>query len=464
MKTYFCSALIFLLTFVFVDTNYTQWSRLGSNVMLQYSTDNVGIGTNAPGAKLDINGTLRTNNNISLWDNNNTLLNFTATTSYFNGGNVGIGTTAPQSKLQIHSTNGSVLTLSNSNYNVNTSLGSIVGRGQLSPNIYDAAKIDMSVDAQNWSGGSFPSRLSFWTTPSISGGVLTERMRINNAGDIGIGEVTPLDKLQITQNSATKPGLYIRNTGGSAGFQLQGSTGNTWKVIAGNSAFATYDVTNSAYRLWINNLDGKIGIGTTSPKELLSLEGGTDSEPLNFAIGGAQVIARNCYFGADQLWHYSKPGTAFALHFGGGVETSGSQLVFMTANYGSSANSLITWTNAMTLSSAGNLIIGNQANPSTTGYLLNVWGRVRANEIVVNTTGADFVFQENYKLRNLTEVETFIKENKHLPEIPNAEEMQKEGMSLSEMNTKLLQKVEELTLYIIDQEKRIKNLEDKNEK
>lgn len=117
----------------------------------------------------------------------------------------------------------------------------------------------------------------------------------------------------------------------------------------------------------------------------------------------------------------------------------------------------------MVINSNGNVLI-NKTAQTNLEYKLDVNGKIRANEVVVNTTGADFVFSENYNLIGLNEVETFIKENKHLPEIPNAEEMQQNGMGLSEMNTKLLQKVEELTLYIIDQEKRIKNLEDKNEK
>ena len=67
--------------------------------------------------------------------------------------------------------------------------------------------------------------------------------------------------------------------------------------------------------------------------------------------------------------------------------------------------------------------------------------------------GADFVFENNYNLPSLESVDKFIKENKHLPEIASAKEMQKDGINLSEMNIKLLQKIEEMTLYIIEQNK-----------
>ena len=90
---------------------------------------------------------------------------------------------------------------------------------------------------------------------------------------------------------------------------------------------------------------------------------------------------------------------------------------------------------------------------------LDVRGTIRANEIIVNTTGADFVFTEDYQLRPLSEVKAFITENKHLPEIKSAQEMQENGVGVNELQTQLLQKIEELTLYILQQEERIKALE-----
>ena len=86
-------------------------------------------------------------------------------------------------------------------------------------------------------------------------------------------------------------------------------------------------------------------------------------------------------------------------------------------------------------------------------------GTIRASEIIVSTTGADFVFADDYQLRPLSEVKTFIQENKHLPEIKSAQEMQENGVGINELQTQLLQKIEELTLYILQQEERIKALE-----
>ncbi|MDD6209215.1 MAG: hypothetical protein PUB21_01250 [Bacteroidales bacterium] len=110
----------------------------------------------------------------------------------------------------------------------------------------------------------------------------------------------------------------------------------------------------------------------------------------------------------------------------------------------------------MTLKS-GNLGIG-VTNPTKK---LEVNGTIRAKEVIVETIGswADYVFDKDYQLPSLAEVENHIKEHQHLPEIPSAAEVGENGVNLAEMNVKLLQKVEELTLYIIQQEKRISSLE-----
>lgn len=93
-------------------------------------------------------------------------------------------------------------------------------------------------------------------------------------------------------------------------------------------------------------------------------------------------------------------------------------------------------------------------------YKLDVRGTIRATEVLVNTpTGADFVFDKDYNLRPLSEVQSYIQENRHLPEIPSAKEMIEEGVNMSELQIQLLQKIEELTLYILQQEQRIHELE-----
>jgi hypothetical protein len=105
----------------------------------------------------------------------------------------------------------------------------------------------------------------------------------------------------------------------------------------------------------------------------------------------------------------------------------------------------------------GNLLIG-KTTQSNINYYLDVGGAIRANEVVVNTNGADYVFEPDYKLMPLTDLERFLKERKHLPGIVPAAEMQQEGVGLGELNTKLLEKVEELTLHLINQNKQLEEV------
>lgn len=93
-------------------------------------------------------------------------------------------------------------------------------------------------------------------------------------------------------------------------------------------------------------------------------------------------------------------------------------------------------------------------------YQLQVKGKIRTQEIKVeNQNWPDYVFEPTYELQDLKSTERFIIENKHLPGIPSAKEVSVNGLALGEMNSRLLQKIEELTLHIIEQDKRIERLE-----
>ena len=97
-------------------------------------------------------------------------------------------------------------------------------------------------------------------------------------------------------------------------------------------------------------------------------------------------------------------------------------------------------------------------------HKLDVIGAIRAREVRVNLNGADFVFEDGYKLMPLNELEKFVKQNKHLPEIAPAKEMQEKGSDLGGLTVQLLQKIEELTLHAIEQNKEINFLKEKMRK
>ena len=93
---------------------------------------------------------------------------------------------------------------------------------------------------------------------------------------------------------------------------------------------------------------------------------------------------------------------------------------------------------------------------------LSTAGLLTAREIKVTLNGwSDFVFKEDYNLRTLEEVETFIAKNNHLPDVPSETEVIEDGINLGEMDAILLQKIEELTLYMIEMKKENEALKNK---
>jgi len=208
-------------------------------------------------------------------------------------------------------------------------------------------------------------------------------------------------------------------------------------------AFQTYGQTNTVTA-------AKVGVGTTSPAYPIHLVGGTSNMPV-LRIGfsgkaedyvgetGAVVFSKHYdLHQAAKIYTYS---TWSRTHY---HETD---LRFATAIEETGA-----MVDRMVIANNGNVLI-NKSSQENNAYRLDVNGKVRANELVVNTSGADFVFEKDYRLRPLSEVEAFIRANGHLPDMASAKEMQKDGLTIGEMSTKLLQKIEEMTLHQIALEK-----------
>lgn len=160
--------------------------------------------------------------------------------------------------------------------------------------------------------------------------------------------------------------------------------------------------------------------------------------------------------GVGLEWHTSDYGAGF----GHKIYTSdpgGHTLLNFAVRNNSAA-----FEDVMSIASNGNVGIGTAT--ITQNYKLSVEGFIRAREIEVNPIGwSDFVFKDNYPLKSLTEVETYIAKNKHLPDVPSEKEVLANGVNLGEMNAVLLQKVEELTLYMIAMDKRMQQLEHENQ-
>ena len=194
--------------------------------------------------------------------------------------------------------------------------------------------------------------------------------------------------------------------------------------------------------------EGKLGIGIDDPQNKLEVNGNIQASNIYLASATAtQNVTR--YTNLHTASHALIPSDGFLT----GIGSNGSGLVWHRNDtyirFGTNN------TERIRILANGNVGIG-KTDPTNK---LEVNGVIRAKEVLVEPTGwSDFVFKKEYKLLPLSEVESHINEKGHLPEIPSANEVAENGIGLSEMNAKLLQKVEELTLYVIQLNKEIELL------
>jgi hypothetical protein len=353
-----------------------------------------------------------------------------------NTGNVGIGITTPAWPLDIFTnTNGSV-TVQFKN----------ASNGSSARTRFTLAN-DVGSAIFNFNSSTYPTDPNSLTISSGPGGSMTfitagfERMRISNGGMIGIGTATPAAPLDVQNNVNGTTSLSFTNssTGSLARARLTLSNGASYAVINLNGSGYTTDPNSLAINaasggsLMFGNSSGEririapsgnVGISTTTPFSPLDVRLGTDQH-IQFAAN-----VNGSYTGT--------PGIVCRNDVNSGYTPLG----FYASNY---------------YFGGGNVGI---ATTDTKGYTFAVNGTAIATQMTVKLFASwpDYVFKPAYHLIPLSEVKSFIFQNQHLPDLPTAQEIAKNGINLGEMNKLLVKKVEELTLYLIDKDSQVNDL------
>jgi len=372
------------------------------------------------------------------------------------------------------------------------------GRIKFESSVNPGAFWDIAGKADTITGNS---RLNFFFKNDLNAG---DRMTITGDGRVGIGTVNPTAKLDVASIgngagvlslSTERPWIFKQiNTGSNTQLALQPTTDlKRFKIISqnGTKTVADFFSSNSSSAVFLVPDEGRVGIGTTSFNNKVGIRGNTNSTENVLDVSTAYSGNSNI----SAIRTYAIPATGYGLggDFNGGARglkanalgsSSTNWAIAVEASaYGTAGTRIGLFgratggtTNWAGYFAEGNvymtneLRIGSGAINGTGGYKLVVDGKIITEElrIQLSTAWPDYVFDDEYELINLSALEAAIKSNGHLPGIPSASKVKEQGIAVGEMQARMMEKIEELTLYIIaldkantDLRERLTHLENK---
>ncbi|WP_264536599.1 tail fiber protein [Flavobacterium sp. N1736] len=278
--------------------------------------------------------------------------------------------------------------------------------------------------------------------------------------NVSIGTDNPAYGIKIKANfpgvtGGWARGFYVTNENDTQKYISLGSLGSTTNGVATvTNSFIGTDY-NNQYMTFLPNKN--IGIGASNPQNVLQIGDFVNNLNYKISLPGSYNFEEiklgqygNGRTGLEMITH-TNTASSFGVRLFAGTDTGMDGLQIQTADPSNSAAGL-TYTTRLAVILNGNVGIGTIVPDEK----LTVKGKIHTQEVRVDMAGPlvpDYVFANDYKLKSLQEVEDYIKENKHLPEIPSAQEIEKNGLMLAEMNMSLLKKMEEMTLYMIEMKK-----------
>ncbi len=429
---------------------------------------NVGIKTTSPQAALDVNGDIAlrkatltlpagANNNVDISTNKFSVYDFAG--SALTGGAQIYGFTG--------GTDGRIITVFNNSSTSaiqlvdetnpgsasSTAANRIVTGSGNSAIIYQNGSATLRYDGQKqrWTiiNSNYTDGLSASSTGNGAWNASGANIYNSNSGNVGIGTSTPSKKFTVR---ATGIGITQEAVSGGpqVGFFTSASAAYVQTHTNHDLIFST---NNGNDDMILQTGTGNLGIGSNPTDFRVAIssnivQGNTNTHLLSLK-GQNPVLSfndpNNNAIGYLKAWTYQP----FAPYTNGLVigAAPGYPIFFSTNFYGAT----------MTIADNGNVGIGT----TTPTYKLSVNGNIRSKEVVVETGWADYVFNNDYKLKPLAEVEKFIIQNHHLPNIPSAKEIEENGLKVGDTQKKMMEKIEELTLYVIELKKEIEKLKNK---